>query len=465
MSARAPPGGAKPVVAIVGRPNVGKSTLFNRLVRRRLALVDPTPGLTRDRKEAEALLGGRDVTAIDTAGLEEAPPESLAARMTRSSQRAAEIADLVLFVIDARAGVTEADRSFANWLRRLGKPVIVIANKAEGRAGEAGALEAFALGFGEPVAVSAEHGEGIGELHERVAALLGPSTEAGSEPEDAEAGAERPLRLAIVGRPNAGKSTLVNRLLGEERQLTGPEAGITRDAIALPWRDTSGRLVRLVDTAGLRRRARIEEKAEKLAAGAAIAAIREAEVVVLVLDAQAPLETQDVAIASLADREGRALVFALNKWDLIPRPRRAEVRTLLRDRLKTGLAQLASAPVVPLSGLTGEGVDRLMPAVWRAYEAWNRRVPTAALNRWLAAALARHPPPVVEGRRLKLRYITQASARPPSFVIFGSRTTDLPKDYLRYLVNGLREALDLPGVPIRITLRSAKNPFADEEAR
>ncbi|MDW8444396.1 MAG: ribosome biogenesis GTPase Der [Acetobacteraceae bacterium] len=454
----------RPVVVIVGRPNVGKSSLFNRLARRRLALVDPTPGLTRDRKEADALLGGRDVTLVDTAGLEEAPPDSLAARMTRGSLRAAETADLVLFVVDARAGVTEADRTFADWLRRLGKPVILLANKAEGRAGEAGVLEAFGLGFGEPVPVSAEHGEGIGELHERAAALLGrPAAEGGSDGEEGMAGAERPLRLAVVGRPNAGKSTLVNRLLGEERQLTGPEPGITRDAIALPWRDASGRLVRLVDTAGLRKKSRISAAAEKLAVGATIAALREAEVVVLVLDAEAPLEAQDVAIAALAEREGRALVFALNKWDLIPRGRRAEVRRLVRDRLETGLAQLASVPVVPLSALTGEGVEKLMPAVWRVYEAWNRRVPTAALNRWFGEALERHPPPLVDGRRLKLRYITQVSARPPSFVIFGTRTAALPKDYLRYLVNGLREAGGLSGVPIRITLRSPKNPFAEEE--
>lgn len=463
MAAEAPVPRGRPVVAIVGRPNVGKSSLFNRLVRRRLALVDPTPGLTRDRKEAEALLGGQDVALIDTAGLEEAPPDSLAARMTRGSLRAAEIADLVLFVIDARAGVTEADRTFADWLRRLGKPVILLANKAEGRAGEAGVLEAFALGFGEPVPVSAEHGEGIGELHERAAAVLGPAAVADEPAEEGEAGSARPLRLAIVGRPNAGKSTLVNRLLGEERQLTGPEPGITRDAIALPWRDSSGRLVRLVDTAGLRKKSRISAAAEKLAVGATIAALREAEVVVLVLDAEAPLEAQDVAIAALAEREGRALVFALNKWDLIPRGRRAEVRRLVRDRLETGLAQLASVPVVPLSALTGEGVEKLMPAVWRVYEAWNRRVPTAALNRWFAQALERHPPPLIDGRRLKLRYITQVSARPPSFVVFGTRTAALPKDYLRYLVNGLREAGGLSGVPIRITLRSPKNPFAEEE--
>ena len=463
MSAAAEGARAWPVVAIIGRPNVGKSSLFNRLVRRRLALVDSTPGLTRDRKEAKALLGGRDVTLIDTAGLEEAPPETLAARMTKGSLRAAETADLVLFVIDSRAGVTEADRAFAAWLRRLGKPVILVANKAEGRAGEAGVLDAFALGFGEPVPVSAEHGEGLGELHERVAALLGPAAAGDEATEDGEAGAARPLRLAIVGRPNAGKSTLVNRLIGEERQLTGPEPGITRDAIALPWHDSEGRLVRLVDTAGLRKKSRITAGPEKLAVGATIAALREAEVVVLVLDAEAPLEAQDIAIAALAEREGRALVFALNKWDLIPRGRRAAVRQLLRDRLATGLAQLASVPVVPISALTGEGVEKLMPAVWRAYEAWNRRVPTAALNRWFAQALERHPPPLVDGRRLKLRYITQVSARPPSFVIFGTRTAELPKDYLRYLVNGLRDALALSGVPIRVSLRSSQNPYAEEK--
>lgn len=450
-------------VAIIGRPNVGKSSLFNRLARRRLAIVDDTPGVTRDRMETIALLGGRDVTLIDTAGLEEAPPETIQGRMTRGSLRAVDQADLVLFVIDAREGVTPMDRHFAAWLRRTGRPVIVVANKAEGRAGEAGVLDAYGLGLGDPVPVSAEHGEGLGELHERVALALGAAAGA-EEEESGEAGSDRPLRLAVVGRPNAGKSTLVNRLIGEERQLTGPEPGITRDAIALTWRCEEGRLVRLIDTAGLRKRARIAERLERLSTAASIAALRAAEVVVLVLDALAPLEAQDVAIATLAEREGRALVFALNKWDLVPVRERAAVRRLLDDRLAAGLAQLGAVPVVPLSALTGVGVAKLMPAVWKAYEAWNTRLPTGALNRWFAQAIERHPPPLVDGRRLKLRYITQVKARPPSFVVFGTRTAKLPDDYVRYLVNGLRETLQLDGVPIRLTLRSTRNPYAEEDA-
>ncbi|WP_439577187.1 ribosome biogenesis GTPase Der [Elioraea sp.] len=452
----------RPVVAIVGRPNVGKSTLFNRLARRRIAIVDDTPGVTRDRKEAEAVLGGRDVTLVDTAGLEEAPPETVAGKMMAGSARAVDLADLVLLVVDGREGLTPADRHFATWLRRTGKPAILVANKAEGRAGEGGYYDAFALGFGEPVAVSAEHGEGLGELHDRVREALGAAPEV-AEAAEGEAGSERPLRLAVVGRPNAGKSTLVNRLIGEERLLTGPEPGITRDAIALPWRDAEGRLVRLVDTAGLRRRARVTEKLEKLSTAATIAALREAEVVVLVLDALAPLEAQDIAIATLAEREGRALVLALNKWDLVPVKARNDRRRAIADRLSTGFAQLKGVPVVPLSALSGAGVDKLMPAVWKAYEAWNSRVPTGALNRWFATAIERHPPPLVDGRRLKLRYITQVKARPPSFVVFGTRTGKLPDDYVRYLLNGLREALGLEGVPIRLTLRSSRNPYVEGE--
>jgi GTP-binding protein len=448
-----------PVVAIVGRPNVGKSTLFNRLAGRRIAIVDDTPGVTRDRKEAQAVVGGREVTLMDTAGLEEAPPETVAGRMTAGSARAVNLADLVLFVVDGRAGLTPADRHFAAWLRRTGKPAILVVNKAEGRAGEGGYYDAFGLGLGEPVAVSAEHGEGLGELHERVRRALPEPPAIGEE--TGEAGSERPLRLAVVGRPNAGKSTLVNRLIGEERLLTGPEPGLTRDAIALSWRDAEGRQVRLVDTAGLRRRARVTATLEKLSTAATIAALREAEVVVLVLDALAPLEAQDIAIATLAEREGRALVLALNKWDLVPVKARNDLRRAIADRLSTGFAQLKDVPVVPLSALSGAGVDKLMPAVWKAYEAWNSRVPTGALNRWFAAAIERHPPPLVDGRRLKLRYITQVKARPPSFVVFGTRTAKLPDDYVRYLLNGLREALGLKGVPIRLTLRSSRNPYVE----
>ncbi len=451
----------RPVVAIVGRPNVGKSTLFNRLARRRLAIVHDQPGVTRDRKEAEAIVGGRDVTLVDTAGLEEAPPETIAGRMTAGSERAVDQADLVLFVIDGRAGLTPADEHFAAWLRRKGRPLVLVVNKAEGRAAAGGVAEAYALGLGEPVAISAEHGEGLGELHARVAELLGPPPEDDAEEAEAQAGRERPLRLAVVGRPNAGKSTLVNRLLGEERMLTGPEPGITRDSVATPWRDPEGRLVRLVDTAGLRKRARVTGELERLSTAETIRSLKEAEVVVLVLDALAPLEGQDIAIATLAEREGRALVIALNKWDLVPIAERDAARRLLAARLEASLAQLRGIPVVPLSALTGAGVEKLVPAVWKAYDAWNRRVPTGELNRWFEAAIARHPPPLVDGRRLKIRYITQAKARPPTFVIFGTRSELLPDAYARYLVNAIRDDFDLQGVPIRLILRGTKNPYAE----
>lgn len=453
-----------PRVAIVGRPNVGKSTLFNRLARRRLAIVHDLPGVTRDRKEAPALIGGREVTLIDTAGLEEAPPDTIAARMTEGSERAVDQADLVLFVIDGRAGLTPADEHFAAWLRRKGRPVIVIVNKAEGRGAAAGTMEAFSLGFGDPIPVSAEHGEGLGDLHEAVAEALGPAPAPDEAEAEGEAGSERPLRLAVIGRPNAGKSTLVNRLLGEERMLTGPEPGITRDAIATPWRDSEGRLVRLVDTAGLRKRARVTESLERMSTGETIQALKEAEVVVLVLDALAPLEGQDLAIATLAEREGRAIVLALNKWDLVPVKERDATRRLLADRLQASLAQLKGIPVVPLSALSGAGIEKLMPAVWKAYAAWNTRVPTGALNRWFEAALEKHPPPLVDGRRLKLRYITQAKARPPTFVIFGTRSEQLPDVYARYLLKSIREDFDLQGVPIRLNLRGTRNPY-DEAGR
>ena len=449
----------RPVVAIVGRPNVGKSTLFNRLARRRLAIVHDLPGVTRDRKEAPAEIGGRDVTLIDTAGLEEAPPESIAGKMTQGSERAVDEADLVLFVIDGRAGLTPADAHFATWLRRKGRPVILVVNKAEGRGGLAGVSDGYALGFGDPIAVSAEHGEGFGDLHEAVSDALGPAPAKDEAEEEGEAGAERPLRLAIIGRPNAGKSTLVNRLLGEERMLTGPEPGITRDAIASAWRDSEGRLVRLVDTAGLRKRARVVDSLERMSTGETVQALKEAEIVVLVLDALAPMEGQDLSIATLAEREGRAIVLALNKWDLVPPKERDAARRVLTDRLQTSLAQLRGIPIVPLSALSGSGVDKLMPAVWKAYAAWNTRVPTGALNRWFEGAVTRHPPPLVDGRRLKLRYITQAKARPPTFVIFGTRSEQLPDVYARYLLNSIREDFDMQGVPIRLNLRGTKNPY------
>jgi GTP-binding protein len=441
-----------PLVVIAGRPNVGKSTLFNRLVGRRLALVADTPGVTRDRKEAEALLRGRLVRLADTAGLEEAAPDSLAGRMAEGAGLAAAAADLVLLVIDARHGVTPADRHFARWLHRQGRPVLLVANKAEGRAVLPSLLEAFELGFGEPVAVSAEHGEGISALMAEITERLPQQQTIDQE----QAGT--PLKLAIVGRPNAGKSTLLNQLLGQERMLTGPEPGLTRDAVSVMLRDPEGP-IELVDTAGLRRKARVEEPLEKLAVGAAIGALRFAEVVVLVVDATEGMHDQDLQIAQLIEREGRAGVLALNKWDAVAD--RAAARRAIGDRLNTSLAQLRGLPIVPLSALTGVGVNRLLPAVRRAYAVWNTRVPTAELNRWFEAALARHPPPLIRGRRLKLRYVTQAKARPPTFVAFGTRAERLPEDYQRYLVNSLRESFDLPGTPIRLQLRGTRNPYAD----
>jgi GTP-binding protein len=449
-----------PVVAIVGRPNVGKSTLFNRLTARRSALVSDTPGLTRDRREGEALLAGRTVTLVDTAGLEEAAPASIAGRMRVQSEAAIAKADLVLFVLDARSGVVPVDAAFAQAVREAGRPVVLVANKSEGRAGADGFYEAFRLGLGEPVAISAEHGEGIGELVETLLAALGlePAAKSGS---DGDAGAEpdgsaRPIRVAIVGRPNSGKSTLVNTLLGEERMITGPEPGLTRDAVATDflW---GGRPVRLFDTAGLRRKARITEAAEKLSASDSVRAIRFAEVVVVLADAQNPLEHQDLTIADLVEEEGRAMVVAVNKWDLVA----DKQRTLkdLRETLAVRLAQVPGVPLVTLSALSGRGLDRLEAAVFQAYERWNRRVPTPDLNRWLKDAVDRHTPPAARGRRIRLRYMTQPSARPPTFIAFCSQPEALPKAYLRYLTNSLRDTFDLPGVPIRLKLRKGENPY------
>ena len=443
-----------PLVVIAGRPNVGKSTLFNRLAGRRMALVADTPGVTRDRKEAEALLRGRRVRLVDTGGLEEAAPETLAGRLRSGAAVATEAADVVLFVVDARAGVTPADRHFAEWLRRQGRQVLLVANKAEGRSAQSAVLDAFELGLGEPIAVSAEHGEGISELMSEIADRL-PAEDAG-EP-DEEGGARR-LKLAIVGRPNVGKSTLLNRLVGEERMLTGPEPGLTRDAISVLLDDKGGP-IELVDTAGLRRRARVEAPLEKLAVGAAIGALKLAEVVVLVVDAVDGLHDQDLQIAQLIEREGRACVLALNKWDAVAE--RSVTRRAITERLEDSLAQMKGIPVVTFSALTGAGLDKLLPAVRRAHEVWNTRLATAGLNRWFEQALARHPPPLVSGRRLKLRYITQAKARPPTFVVFGTRAERLPEDYQRYLVNGLREAFELPGTPIRVQLRGTKNPYVE----
>jgi GTP-binding protein len=448
-------------LAIVGRPNVGKSTLFNRLVGRRLALVDDEPGVTRDRREGEARLGDLTFKVIDTAGLEDAERESLSARMQAQTAAAIAQADAVLFLVDARAGATAADRAFANLVRKAGKPAILVANKSEGRAGAAGALEAYALGLGEPVAISAEHGEGLADLYDALRAALpaataAPEHEPGNDPEPL------PIRIAVVGRPNTGKSTLINRLIGEERLLTGPEAGITRDAIAvdLAWH---GKLLRIYDTAGLRRRSRIDEKLEKLSVADALSAIRFAEVVVVLIDAQTPFEEQDLRIADLVEQEGRAIVIAINKWDLIEPEAGALSR--LRDAVDRMLPQIKGVPVVILSAKSGQGVDPLMQTVMKAHAVWNTRVPTAGLNRFLAAAVAANPPPALRGRRFRLDYITQAKARPPTFVLFSARAEALPETYRRYLINGLREKFALPGTPIRLTLRTKANPYAGRKRR
>jgi GTPase len=439
-------------VAILGRPNVGKSTLFNRLAGKRLALVDDMPGLTRDRREGEARLGDLRFRIIDTAGLEETEPGSLARRMREQTEQALEEADVALFLIDARTGLTPLDRHFAQWLRRAKVPIVLVANKAEGRDGESGAAEAFALGLGTPLPISAEHGEGMDHLY----AVLQPYFDQASV---AVPPPQRPLQLAIVGRPNVGKSTLVNRLIGADRLLTGPEPGITRDAIALPWQ-WHGRPIRLIDTAGMRRRAKLEEPLEKLSVGDTLKTIRFAEVVVLVADAGQMLERQDLTIARLVAEEGRALVLAINKWDLVEDHRAALKH--LRTGLDHALPQLAGLGLVPLSALTGAGMARLMPAVFKAEEAWNKRVPTPRLNRFLAEAMERNPPPLVSGRRLKLRYMTQVNIRPPTFALFASKPTELPDTYRRYLTNLIRDAFDLPGVPIRMMLRKGKNPYAEK---
>jgi GTP-binding protein len=451
-------------IAIIGRPNVGKSTLFNRLVGQKLALVDDEPGVTRDRREGEARLGDLEFTIIDTAGLDEGAKGSLTARMQEQTETAIKLADALMFVVDARAGLTPTDRAFADFARRADKPVLLLANKSEGKQGDAGAMEAYALGLGDPIQVSAEHGEGMGELYDALRALMGepPEEEEAADDGEEEDSATRPIRVAIVGRPNAGKSTLINYLVGEERLLTSPEAGTTRDSIAveISWK---GRDFRVFDTAGLRRRARIEEKLEKLSVADALRAVRFAEVVVMMMDAQNRFEEQDLRITDLIEREGRALVIAVNKWDLMP-GKTAQISALRRDA-DHWLPQIAGVPVVAVSGLMGEGIDRLMQAIVDAYAVWNKRVPTSALNRWFEQAVQANPPPAVSGRRLKLNYITQTKARPPSFVLFCSRADAIPQSYLRYLTNSLREAFDLPGTPVRITLREKANPFAHKRKR
>ena len=451
-----------PTIAIVGRPNVGKSTLFNRLTARHAALVSDVPGLTRDRREGEAQIAGHKVKLFDTAGLEEAAAGTIAARMRAQSETAIAQADLVLFLLDARDGVMPADAAFARVVRSSGRPVILVANKCEGRAGADGFYEAFQLGLGEPIAISAEHGEGIGDLNEAIVAALALEPQGkgrgdgGGEPEGDGLGKSHPIRIAVVGRPNSGKSTLVNALLGEERMITGPEPGLTRDAVAtdFAW---ANRPLRIFDTAGLRRKARIAEVAEKLSASDAVRAIRFAEVVVVLVDAEHPFEHQDLTIADLVAEEGRALVIAVNKWDLVvdKHKKLAEMRETAEERL----AQVAGVPVVAISALAGRGLDKLMAAVLSSYETWNRRVSTPELNRWLGEALERHAPPASKGRRIKIRFITQPSARPPTFVAFCARAEALPKAYIRYLINSLRAAFDLPGVPIRFKLRKGDNPF------
>ena len=447
-------------VAIVGRPNVGKSTLFNRLVGRRVALVDDRPGVTRDRREGEARLGDLDFTVIDTAGLEESAPDSLTGRMRAQTGTAIAQADAIFFMIDARAGPTGVDRVFAELVRKSGKPAVLIANKMEGSAGEAGRLEAYALGLGDPVAISAEHNEGLVDLYDALRAALPEQTARQSEA--AERFGPHPIRVAIVGRPNAGKSTLVNQLIGEERLLTSAEAGTTRDAIAvdLEWR---GQKFRLHDTAGLRRRSRVDEKLEKLSVADALNAVRFAEVVVVLLDVENAFEEQDQRIADLVEQEGRAIVIAVNKWDLKEQTAGAigKLRTLAEEKL----TQLKGVPLVAVSALTGEGLDRLMQAIVDAHAVWNRRVPTSALNRWFEATISSHPPPAVSGRGLRLNYITQVKSRPPSFVVFCTRADALPDAYKRYLLNSLRESFELPGTPIRLTLREKNNPFKGRAKR
>jgi GTP-binding protein len=439
-------------LAIVGRPNVGKSTLFNRLAGKKLAIVDDRPGVTRDRRFASGTLGDLDLLLIDTAGFEDVDDESLEARMRRQTELAIEEADVALFVIDAREGITPLDQIFAEILRKRNRPVVLAANKAEGRAGEAGWLDAYSLGMGEALPLSAEHGEGMVELYEE---LLPYARDAELDEEDE---ADKPVRIAIVGRPNAGKSTLVNRLIGEDRMLTGPEAGITRDAIPVDW-EWDGRPIRLVDTAGLRRKARVNEKLEQLSTSDTIRAITFVEVVILVMDAAQAFETQDLQIADLVEREGRGLVFCVAKWDLVEEPQ-ARLKELqeIADRM---LPQVRGTPLVALSAETGRGVDRLMPAVLKTHRNWSVKVKTRDLNDWLAMAVQRHPPPAVGGRRVKPKYMAQTKARPPTFVLFASRADQLPDSYRRYLINSIRESFDLPGVPIRVSVKSNKNPFAE----
>ena len=469
---------AKPSrVAIVGRPNVGKSTLFNRLVGRRRAIVDDTPGVTRDVREQDAQLGDLAFTLLDTAGWETAGGEALEARMRRFTERAIESADAVLFLIDARAGVLPLDEAFAGWLRKRAAKVILVANKCEGRAGQTGLAEAHALGLGAPIPFSAEHGEGLSDLHEALARHIEPMPEEEDEDEEAELSEEeqaaedaelqkRPVLLAIVGRPNVGKSTLLNRLVGEERVLTGPEAGITRDAIRVEW-NWKGHDVRLVDTAGMRRRSKIEAKLEAASVADTLDTIRLADVAIVVLDAENMAEKQDLAVAGWVIEEGRAIVVAVNKTDLLAEDRSQASKQWrkLRDRLEASFAQVKDVPIVGISALNGRGIDRLMPAVFETYKVWNKRVPTPKLNRWLREMETLHPPPLAHGRRIRLRFMTQIKIRPPTFILSVSQPDELGDDYLRFLINRLRDDFGLPGVPIRLTMRKPKNPYASRAKR
>ncbi len=443
-----------PAVAIIGRPNVGKSTLFNRLVGKKLALVDDRPGVTRDRREGDAKLLGLEFRLIDTAGYEDEDPQTLPGRMRAQTEAAVRDADVALFLIDAREGVTPLDAEIARWLRSASTPVVLIANKAESRAAEAGVLDSYRLGLGDPVAMSAEHGEGVADLFEALLPFV--EGEDSPAPPPPEAGEERSLKLAVVGRPNAGKSTLVNQMLGEERLITGPEAGITRDSISLEW-EWQGRPVRLVDTAGLRKRAKVTDKLEKLSIADARRSMEHAEVVILLLDATRGLEAQDLRIAEQIVEEGRALIVAINKWDVAENA--SALFNGIKAALEEGLAQIKNIPVLTVSARTGKGIDELLGAAFELREQWSRRIPTGELNRWFEGAVETNPPPAPGGKRIKLRYITQVKTRPPSFVLFGTRTSELPESYRRYLLNSMRRELALGPVPLRLTLRSPKNPF------
>ncbi|GGO97462.1 ribosome biogenesis GTPase Der [Stakelama pacifica] len=444
-----------PVVAIIGRPNVGKSTLFNRLVGKRLALVDDQPGVTRDRREGEAHLLGLDFRVIDTAGYEDEDAQSLPGRMRQQTEAAVAEADVALFLIDARAGLTPLDEEIARWLRASDTPIILGANKAEGRAGESGILESLSLGMGDPVQLSAEHGDGVADLFEALLPHIERVQAELDAAEEAEAG-DPPLKLAIVGRPNAGKSTLINRMLGQNRLLTGPEAGITRDSIAIDW-EWEGRPVRLIDTAGMRKRARVQEKLEKLSVADALRAVNFAEVVVLLLDATKGLELQDLKIADSVLQEGRALIIAINKWDVAQDA--SSLFNGVKAALEEGLAQAKGVTVLTVSAATGKGIDTLVKVAFETRDAWSRRVSTGALNRWFERAMEENPPPAPGGRRIKPRYVTQAKTRPPSFVLFGTRVDQLPESYKRYLVNGIRREFNFPGIPVRLTIRNSRNPF------